>query len=242
MGCGSSSPEANVQPGKPEDNPVVYFDITIGGKEAGRIEMTLRADVVPKTAEVSVLKCPCLWLWSQTCFADTSAICCTPIHRILDVFAPEKRGQENWESHCTSKAPNSIGLSQDSCAKVRSLYKLFHCATHVALTHWGGGGLLVGGDFTKGDGTGGEGIWGEQWKDENFTLKHTEPGILVSFIYQVRLVVYQRVFDSSLFIHLIRHSSNSPWPTRGRTPTGLSSSCVLKSLVGSTENMWSSEK
>jgi len=32
-------------------NPVVFFDITIGGENAGRIEMTLRADVVPKTAE-----------------------------------------------------------------------------------------------------------------------------------------------------------------------------------------------
>ena len=32
-------------------NPVVFFDMTIGGKPAGRIEMTLRADVVPRTAE-----------------------------------------------------------------------------------------------------------------------------------------------------------------------------------------------
>ena len=32
-------------------NPVVFFDMTIGDKSAGRIEMTLRADVVPKTAE-----------------------------------------------------------------------------------------------------------------------------------------------------------------------------------------------
>jgi peptidylprolyl isomerase len=32
-------------------NPVVFFDITIGGVAAGRIEMTLRIDVVPRTAE-----------------------------------------------------------------------------------------------------------------------------------------------------------------------------------------------
>ena len=32
-------------------NPVVFFDIAIDDKSAGRIEMTLRADVVPKTAE-----------------------------------------------------------------------------------------------------------------------------------------------------------------------------------------------
>jgi len=34
-----------------QSNPKVFFDITIGGKDAGRISMELRADVVPKTAE-----------------------------------------------------------------------------------------------------------------------------------------------------------------------------------------------
>ena len=33
------------------ENPVVFFDISIGGSPKGRIEMELRADVVPKTAD-----------------------------------------------------------------------------------------------------------------------------------------------------------------------------------------------
>merc|ERR1719382_1028955 len=32
-------------------NPVVFFDIAAGSQDLGRIEMTLRADVVPNTAE-----------------------------------------------------------------------------------------------------------------------------------------------------------------------------------------------
>jgi cyclophilin family peptidyl-prolyl cis-trans isomerase len=36
---------------KMSGNPVVYFDIAIADRPAGRIEMTLRKDVVPKTAE-----------------------------------------------------------------------------------------------------------------------------------------------------------------------------------------------
>jgi peptidyl-prolyl isomerase H (cyclophilin H) len=32
-------------------NPVVFFDITLGGEPLGRVKMELFADVVPKTAE-----------------------------------------------------------------------------------------------------------------------------------------------------------------------------------------------
>ncbi|KAK9844519.1 hypothetical protein WJX74_003524 [Apatococcus lobatus] len=103
-------------------NPVVFFDVTAGGSPVGRVEMTLRADVVPKTAE-------------------------------------------NFRALCTGE--KGVGKSGKPLHFKGSSF-------HRVITQF----MCQGGDFTAGNGTGGESIYGAKFADENFTLKHTGPGIL----------------------------------------------------------------
>ncbi|KAF9165486.1 hypothetical protein DFQ27_008907 [Actinomortierella ambigua] len=102
------------------ENPIVFFDVSIGGNPAGRMKMELFADVVPKTAE-------------------------------------------NFRQLCTGEYKvdgKPVG------------YK--GCTFHRVIKDF----MIQGGDFVKGDGTGSMSVYGQKFADENFTLKHTGPGLL----------------------------------------------------------------
>jgi len=96
----------------------VTFGISIGGEDAGEIEMGLFGNVVPKTVDNFFT------LASWPGFEGKYSYKGTKFHRVIRNF------------------------------------------------------MLQGGDITRGDGTGSISIYGGKFKDENFNLKHTEPGLL----------------------------------------------------------------
>lgn len=103
-------------------NPHVFFDISIGGKPAGRLSFELFADVVPKTAE-------------------------------------------NFRALCTG---------EEGTGKSGKLLSYKGSSFHRIIPDF----MCQGGDFTAGNGTGGESIYGMKFADENFKLKHDQPGLL----------------------------------------------------------------
>lgn len=81
-----------------------------------------------------------------------------------------------YQDVCPKTAANFIALCQgDQVSKSTGKPLAYKGSVfHRVISNF----MLQGGDFTNGNGTGGESIYGEKFEDENFLLKHSEPGIL----------------------------------------------------------------
>lgn len=89
-----------------------------------------------------------------------------PSGRIVFELAPQTPNtSENFRALCTGE--KGMGRSGKPLS-----YR--GCKFHRIIPQF----MCQGGDFTRGDGTGGESIYGEKFRDENFTLRHTEPYLL----------------------------------------------------------------
>jgi peptidylprolyl isomerase len=141
-------------------NPIVFFDMEVGGKPAGRIEMELRKDVAPKTAEN--FRALCTGEKGMGKSGKPLHFKGSKFHRVIPQFM--------WSEHTGTHTLTLVmkhSIQQEWLVDCCLLFVL--CLDAV---------FSQGGDFTVGNGTGGESIYGTKFQDENFTLKHTGPGIL----------------------------------------------------------------
>jgi peptidyl-prolyl isomerase H (cyclophilin H) len=151
-------------------NPVVFFDITLGGHDIGRIKMELFADRTPRTAEN--FRCAISKTSNFIFFIDLN-LNINIGNFVLANFA-------RMAIHLVSRTVLFIASSKISCKKKAKEFFFFFFFFSVLKYK----SILIsifriqGGDFVNSDGTGLESIYGGKFDDENFDLTHDEPGLL----------------------------------------------------------------
>lgn len=162
-----------------EITETVYFDIDIGGEDAGRIEMGLYGSTVPKTVEN----------FKQLCLASKKGdgYKGSTFHRIIPgTYEYDDIHEHNCRNN--SRRLNSLlALSYRTgfmCQGGGTTCKIpkaasnkiasFQCTINPfpSLSSY----LLT--DFTVGNGTGGKSIYGRTFEDENFDISHGGAGTL----------------------------------------------------------------
>ena len=138
----------------------VWFDVSIGGSPAGRIEMGLFGNTVPKTAEN----------FRALCTGERGGklhFKGSPFHRIIP--SVERAQRQRARARSLASQPQKSACPLCLCFHSHSLLSAL-CACS--------GFMIQGGDITTGNGRGGQSIYGRSFPDENFSLSHTEAGLL----------------------------------------------------------------
>lgn len=110
-------------------NPKVFFDISIGGKAAGKIVMELRADVVPKTAGAGGFFAPVL----TSFFQRTSVLCALARRALATRTAPSiVSSPDSWPRVATLPVRGTIVLRCCCCC----LFLLTFYSVTRPRRHW----------------------------------------------------------------------------------------------------------